>query len=74
MSKIRKRGKSPNMVLKLDMMKAYDRVEWLFLTKILRSFCFSEVLIDMVFRLLENNWYSILLNGQPKEFFDLQEG
>lgn len=68
-SEIRKRGKPTNMILKLDMMKAYDRVEWLFLTKVLRNMGFSEMLIDMVFRLLENNWYSILLNGQPKGFF-----
>lgn len=54
--------------MKLDMIKAYDRVEWLFLAKVLRKFGFLEVLIDMIFRLLENNWYSIILNGQPKGF------
>lgn len=56
---IRKRGKILNLVIKLDMMKAYDRVDWLFLTKVLRNVGFGERLIDMDYRLVGNNWYSI---------------
>ncbi|XP_047978624.1 uncharacterized protein LOC125220501 [Salvia hispanica] len=33
---------SPNMVLKLDMEKAYDRVQWPFLLKVLKYMGFSE--------------------------------
>ncbi|KAF3647189.1 hypothetical protein FXO37_20085 [Capsicum annuum] len=73
-SEIRKRGKTPNMVMKLDMMKAYDRVEWLYLTKAMRKMGFGEVIIDLVYRLLSNNWYSILLNGQPKVFLSSTRG
>lgn len=62
-TEIRKRGKHPNIVIKLDMMKAYDRVEWFFLTKVLRRMGFDERIIDMVYRLVGNNWFSILLNG-----------
>lgn len=71
---IRKRGKRPNMVIKLDMMKAYDRVEWSFLMNVLRKIGFSETLIDMVFKLIENNWYSVLINEQPKGFFKSSRG
>lgn len=49
---INRRNKHINVVVKLDMAKAYDRVSWVFLTKGLRKFGFSEVIIDMVSRLV----------------------
>ncbi|XP_060210563.1 uncharacterized protein LOC132637499 [Lycium barbarum] len=49
---INKRNKLHNVVVKLDMAKAYDRVSWIFLTKVLRQFGFSEVIVDMVWRLV----------------------
>ncbi|XP_075109126.1 uncharacterized protein LOC142180920 [Nicotiana tabacum] len=71
---IRLRTKAgPNVVIKLDMMKAY-RLSWLFLTKILRKMGFSERFIGWVFGLVSNNWYSVLINGQPHGFFKSTRG
>ncbi|WMV25650.1 hypothetical protein MTR67_019035 [Solanum verrucosum] len=39
---INRRNKNINVVVKLDMAKAYDRVSWIFLTKVLRKFGFAE--------------------------------
>ncbi|XP_060202636.1 uncharacterized protein LOC132631055 [Lycium barbarum] len=61
---IRLRGKPANVVLKLDMAKAYDRVSWSYLIRVLRKMRFAKTFIDMVWRLIANNWYSILLHGQ----------
>lgn len=61
---IAKRGKPANVVLKLDMAKAYDRVSWFFLMKVLRKMGFDSKFVDMVWRLIANNYYSVLLNGQ----------
>lgn len=44
---INAKARGGNMVLKLDMAKAYDRLSWLFLLKTLRNFRFDERLIDM---------------------------
>lgn len=68
-SEIRKRGKPLNIVIKQDMMKAYNRVDRLFLTKILRKVGFNETIIDMKYRLVGINRHSILLNSQLKGFF-----
>ena len=48
LSDIKKPSRRGNVILKLDMMKAYDRVSWLFFIQVLRLFGFSEVWIDMV--------------------------
>lgn len=40
----------------------------------LRKVGFSKIIIDMVYRLVGNNWYSILLNGQPKGFLRSYRG
>lgn len=66
-------NKNVNVVVKLDIEKAYDRVSWIFLTKVLRKFGFSEVIIDMVWRLIFNNWYSVIINGKSYGFSDPQE-
>lgn len=71
---INKRAKHVNVVVKLNMAKAYDRMSWIFLTKVMRRFGFRERTIDMVWRILSNNWYSILINGQTHGFFSFIRG
>ncbi|XP_075099449.1 uncharacterized protein LOC142176224 [Nicotiana tabacum] len=72
---IRLRTKAgPNVVIKLDMAKAYDRLSWLFLTKVFRKMGFGERFIGLVYGIVANNWYSVLLNGQPYGFFKSTRG
>ncbi|XP_059290876.1 uncharacterized protein LOC132044416 [Lycium ferocissimum] len=73
-SDIRIRGKPANVVIKLDMAKAYDRVSWKYLLHVLRRMGFAEHLINLIRSLISNNWYSILLNGQATGFFKSTRG
>ncbi|XP_071909704.1 uncharacterized protein [Coffea arabica] len=69
-----RRLKHPNLMLKLDMEKAYDRVEWPFLLFMLRKFGFEEKVVDIIFRLVSNNWFSVLVNGEAAGFFKSSKG
>lgn len=71
---INRRNKLHNMVVKMDMAKAYNRVSWKFLVQVLRKFGFSERIIDIIVRLVSNNWYTILINGQAYGFFQSSRG
>lgn len=66
---INRRNKHHNVVVKLDITKAYNRVSWIFLIKVMRKFDFGERMIDMIWRLISNIWYSILVNEQSYDFF-----
>ncbi|XP_070034559.1 uncharacterized protein [Nicotiana tomentosiformis] len=53
---IRLRGKPANVVIKLDMDKAYDRVSWKYLLHVLRKMGFAEHFINMIWNLISSNW------------------
>ncbi|XP_019154348.1 PREDICTED: uncharacterized protein LOC109150827 [Ipomoea nil] len=63
-----------DVVLKLDMTKAYDRVSWFFLVSVMRRMGFSEVWIDLVYRAVSNVWYSVIVNGVKEGFFTSSRG
>ena len=59
-------GKSGYMALKLDMSKAYDRVEWIFLDKILLKLGFQNSWVSLIMECISTVTYSILVNGEPQ--------
>lgn len=52
----------------------YDRVERLYLIEVMGRMGFGERIIDMVLKLVGNNWYVALINGQPKGFLPSSRG
>lgn len=54
------------MALKLDMSKAYNRVKWCFLEKILLKLGFQESCVALIMECITTVTYSILVNGEPK--------
>ncbi|KAL9663307.1 hypothetical protein QQ045_028147 [Rhodiola kirilowii] len=63
-----------NIMLKLDMSKAYDRLSWRFLLHIMRAFGFSHQWCDLIFQNISNCWYSISWGGKRFEFFKSNRG
>ena len=54
------------MAMKLDICKTYDRVEWVFLEKILLKMGFSCAWVALIMECITTVSYSILVNEEPK--------
>lgn len=74
MGELDRRLADPNVILKLDMEKAYDRVDWSFLLFMLRQFGFEEGVVDLLFRTFSNSWFSVLVNGEQTGLFKSSQG
>ena len=64
--KIHKSGNSGFMALKLDMRKAYGRVEWSFLEVLMWKMGFDKRWIDLIMIYVKTVTYSIIVNGELK--------
>ena len=61
-------------MIKLDLFKAYDRLNWTYLKKVLESFGFNNRWIEWVFNLISTPNFSILINGTPLTTFNATRG
>lgn len=64
-----KKGISPRCMLKLDMQKAYDSIECVFVEQMLKHLNFPGKFIRWVMECLTTFSYSICINGWPSEPF-----
>ncbi|XP_075658874.1 uncharacterized protein LOC142628714 [Castanea sativa] len=62
----RRKGKEALIAVKLNMSKAYDRVEWPHLEAIMKRMGFQERWIALMMMCVSTVSYSVLINGEPK--------
>jgi hypothetical protein len=67
-------SKKVGMMMKLDMSKAYDRMNWDFLRKIMLALGFGGDWVDWVLNLVSLVFFSILLNGSASNTFNFSRG
>ena len=58
-------GKTSFMALKLDMSKAYNRVEWRYMEKVLVKMGFCDKWVKLMMECIKTAPYSILISGEP---------
>ncbi|GAA0149056.1 hypothetical protein LIER_43036 [Lithospermum erythrorhizon] len=66
--KNQRRGKKGFMFIKLDMLKAYDRIKWSFLRAMLIKLGFSVQMVKIIMDYVTSMSYSVLINGDQAGF------
>jgi ribonuclease HI len=69
-----KRGRGGLMAVKIDMEKAFDRMEWSFILAILSKLGFHSIWINWIRICITSPSFSILINGSPFGLFNPERG
>eukprot|EP00253_Pinus_taeda_P009579 PITA_09579 len=69
-----KQKKKKGVVLKIDLSKAYDRINWLYLRMLLTHLGFNYSFISWIMGCISNVSFVVLINGAASPFFKSQRG
>jgi hypothetical protein len=61
-------------LLKIDLAKAFDRLEWSFITQSVQRLGFNSHFIQLIYTCISSSSLSILVNQQPTSYFYPQRG
>lgn len=64
-----KKGKVGKMTVKLDMSKAYNRIEWPYIEAVMRAIGFQEKWIKLIMSCISSISFSTLVNGNLGKLF-----
>lgn len=67
-------GKRAFMALKLDVSKAHDGIEWIFLMKVLLRLGFPDSMVNLIMLCVSSVSYSFLLNGSQFAYLTPKRG
>ncbi|XP_021770231.1 uncharacterized protein LOC110734397 [Chenopodium quinoa] len=65
---------TPRCMIKVDLKKAYDSIEWSFLKAVMFELGFSSVFVNWIMVCISTVSFSILINGSPSVPFKAQKG
>ncbi|XP_065622950.1 uncharacterized protein LOC136064750 [Quercus suber] len=68
------KGREGYMAVKVDLEKAYDRLEWSFIHKVLQAFHFPSSIIKVIMSCVSSSTISVLVNGNALEAFSPSRG
>lgn len=71
---INRKAVGGNVLVKIDMAKAYDRVDWGFLLHVLAAFGVSPQVCRLIEGCIFTPWYSIVMYGTARGFFRGEKG
>eukprot|EP00253_Pinus_taeda_P022219 PITA_22219 len=69
-----KQKKKKGVILKIDLSKAYDRINWLYLRLLLTHLGFNYTFISWIMGCISNVSFAVLINGAASSFFKSQRG
>lgn len=68
------KGKRGLMIMKIDIKKAYDSMEWSFIIRVLKAYGFSDQFWRLIYSCLNSVTFNFLINGSVSKKFKPSRG
>ncbi|XP_074266789.1 uncharacterized protein LOC141590074 [Silene latifolia] len=65
---------SPRCIMKMDLKKAYDSIEWQFIEQMLLALKFPAKMVQWIMKCVSSPWFTLSLNGSTFGYFQGKRG